>query len=78
MTTTVRSPAGRTSGGRGWAALRPGFAEDVTRSRRYWYAPSLGIRVRWHEDLGGVRHMAGSTFTYTATYDAALRDVRPS
>jgi hypothetical protein len=55
---------------------RPGSAEEVTRTRRYWYAPSLGIWVKWTEKLHGAQQMAGATFTYDCEYTAVLQDVQ--
>jgi hypothetical protein len=48
----------------------------VTRTRRYWYAPSLGIWVKWTEQLHAERPMASATFTYDCSYTAILKDVK--
>lgn len=55
-------------------ASRPGSAEQVKRTRRYWYAPSLGIWVKWNEHLDAARSTAGITFNYSDDYEAVLRD----
>jgi hypothetical protein len=54
---------------------RPGTAEQVTRSRTYWYAPALGTWVRWEETMHASRAMAGTTFTYDCAYTASLREI---
>lgn len=55
---------------------RPGTAEQVTRTRIYWYAPALGTWVRWEEKMHASRAMAGPTFSYDCQYSAVLKDVR--
>ncbi|MEN3274156.1 MAG: hypothetical protein V7636_2917 [Actinomycetota bacterium] len=54
---------------------RPGTAEQVTRSRTYWYAPELGTWVRWEETMHASRAMAGTAFRYDCAYTATLEEI---
>jgi hypothetical protein len=55
---------------------RPGTAEQVTRSRTYWFAPTLGTWVQMKERMHASRDMAGASFDYDCEYTATLQDVR--
>lgn len=51
---------------------RPGSADQLTRSRTYWYDPSRHLWVKWEETMHGARKMFGLTFTYDNHYVATL------
>ena len=54
-----------------------GAAEQVDRSRRYWFDPALGTWVRWTERFAGARRMVVD-FTYSTEYTATLVGFRPA
>jgi hypothetical protein len=56
---------------------QPGSSEEVQRTRRYWFAPALGIWVKWTEELHASQTMAGATFGYACEYTAILESVAP-
>ena len=51
---------------------RPGSAEQVTRTRRYWFSPQHSIWVKWDETMRGRRDFGPSTFTYSTEFTATL------
>ena len=59
-------------------ATDPGGAEQVDRTRRYWYDPGLGTWVRWTERFHGSRRLLVADFTYDAEYTAELTGFQPS
>ncbi|HEX2701236.1 MAG TPA: hypothetical protein VHM89_13635 [Acidimicrobiales bacterium] len=59
-------------------ATDPGGAEQVERTRRYWYDPGIGTWVRWTERFHGSRRVLVADFTYDAEYTAELTGFQPS
>lgn len=51
---------------------RPGSADQVTRSRTYWYDPASRMWVRWQERFEGSRTLLGLEFGFRASYEATL------
>ena len=51
---------------------RAGSAEQVSRSRTYWYDPGRNIWVKLRERFSGQRSLLGLSFGFTADFEAVL------
>jgi hypothetical protein len=56
---------------------RPGSAEQLTRSRKYWFDPARGIWAKWEEHTTGSGDFGPGSFTYTIDFTATLDRAEP-
>jgi hypothetical protein len=57
---------------------KPGSAEQLARSRTYWYDPGRGIWVKFAETVHGERKAGLTTFTYDSKLTATLTGFTPA
>jgi hypothetical protein len=56
---------------------RPGSAEQVSRTRKYWLDPERAIWVKWTESMSGSQDFGPGTFNYSTDYTATLDRIEP-
>jgi hypothetical protein len=57
--------------------IRPGTADQGTRSRTMWWDPARNLWVKFVEVFHGERHTAGFSFTYDSNVTAVLAGFTP-
>lgn len=54
-----------------------GSAENVDRTRKYWFDADRGIWVQWTEHFTGSQEFGPGTFTYMTDFTATLERIEP-
>jgi hypothetical protein len=56
---------------------QPGSAEQLARSRTYWFDPARAIWVKWEETTRSMQDFGPGSFTYNTHFTATLDRIEP-